>query len=85
MWLDRLSLVLRLAVSTLSAMFLATLVRSTTIELNRSVGRVWPFSLERCVAPNSPGCRAEDRSILLSAGPHDIRVGSGAWWHRPPV
>ncbi len=82
---DRLTTMFRFAAMTVCALFRAAMVRSMTVELNRSVGRVWPFSLVRCATPDTPGCRFDERSVLSDAGQHSIRVGTGAWWSVPPA
>ncbi len=48
---------LRLAAQLGCALVIATVVRSTTVALSDSLGRVWPFSLDRCVTVATPGCR----------------------------
>jgi len=39
------------------ALVAAPMVRSVTSELNGTVGRVWPFSLSRCLSLATPGCQ----------------------------
>jgi len=80
---DRLAFVSRVAATVICALFVATVVRGTTIELNQSIGRVWPFSLARCAAPDTPGCSLEERSAMSGAGQHRVRVGTTAWWSLP--
>jgi hypothetical protein len=69
----------RIAAMVVCVLFVATLVRGTTIELNQSVGRVWPFSLARCAAPDTPGCD------LSGVRQHPTRMGAGTCWCLPPV
>ncbi len=38
----------------------ALFIRSVTAGLNRTVGTVWPFSLNHCYGPPSPGCRSRE-------------------------
>ena len=57
------------------ALIMAPVVRSVTGELNDTVGRVWPFSLARCVSPATPGCGpGMDRSAEGRPGAH-VRTG----------
>lgn len=57
------------------ALIAAPVVRGVTGELNDTVGRVWPFSLTRCVSPATPGCDpGMERSAEGRLGTH-IRTG----------
>ena len=47
----------------LLALALAVLVRSATIELNASLGAVWPFSLVRCDTASAPGCSPAEHPV----------------------
>jgi len=48
------------------ALIAAPIVRNVTSELNGTVGRGWPFSLERCSSPATPGCH--DGAIRSAEG-----------------
>lgn len=41
------------------ALIAAPVVRGTTVALDSTLGRAWPFSLARCSPPAAPGCREE--------------------------
>ncbi len=48
------------------ALVLSPVVRSFTVELNHSVGQVWPFSMSHCHVASTPGCagaEVEARSV----------------------
>lgn len=72
----------RLLASVGCALVLATLVRSTTIELNHSLGRVWPFSLDRCIASDTPGCQPGEPTFPPLFRRNDVLVGTP--WHATP-
>ncbi len=47
----------QVAVALVLALVAAPIVRSVTSELNGTVGRAGPFSLERCASFATPGCQ----------------------------
>jgi hypothetical protein len=50
------------------ALFLSTVVRTTTIELTQTLGTVWPFSLAHCHLPLAVGCQPRDQVVLSASG-----------------
>jgi hypothetical protein len=68
--------ILNIGVAFAIALVVAPVIRSTTIVLNDTVGRLWPFSLIRCDCPTSPGCESEPSPFAalrvrgVEAGPH---------------
>lgn len=46
----------QVAVALAVALIVSPVVRTTTIELNNSVGRTWPFSMRHCLTSRTPGC-----------------------------
>ena len=60
---DELGVLTQIALTVAIALGGALLTRSVTTELNQTVGTVWPFSLDHCYGPASPGCGVRnDRS-----------------------
>ncbi len=57
------------------AMVAAPIVRNVTAELNDTVGRAWPFSMARCHAPASPGCRGPSPPTAMAHSTQHIRTG----------
>ena len=59
---DELDVSVRIALVVAVALGGAFLTRSVTTALNQTVGAVWPFSLDHCYGPTSPGCGAPART-----------------------
>lgn len=57
------------------ALVAAPMVRSVTSELNGTVGRVWPFSLSRCLSLETPGCQDESMRSAPDQQAAHIRTG----------
>jgi hypothetical protein len=57
------------------ALVAAPVVRTVTAELDNTVGRAWPFSLTRCAAPATPGCRDMAVGSVLRPPTGPIRTG----------
>ena len=57
------------------AMVAAPMVRNVTAELNDTVGRAWPFSMARCHALASPGCRDRSSPTAMAHSTQHIRTG----------
>jgi hypothetical protein len=66
--MERITVVTQLAAELLIACFLAMVVRATTVELNQTLGTVWPFSLVHCELRAALGCRPQDRLVLTASG-----------------
>ncbi|MGI4955245.1 MAG: hypothetical protein ACRYGM_25845 [Janthinobacterium lividum] len=49
---------LRVAMAFAVALVFAPAVRGVSIELNHSLGRLWPFLHSHCHAGDTPGCEA---------------------------
>lgn len=56
--------VVPLALAVVVSLAAAPIVRTVTVELNNTLGRVWPFSMTRCHSLATPGCVGQ---ILRSA------------------
>ncbi len=57
------------------ALVAAPVVRTVTAELDNTVGRAWPFSLTRCSAAATPGCRDLAASSVLRPPSGPILTG----------
>lgn len=57
----------QIGLALLFAIWLSGAVRSTTVELNQTLGVVWPFSLAHCQVEATPGCSHPAR--IASAEP----------------
>ena len=53
-----------------AALVLAPVVRGATLELNHLLGRVWPFSLGRCVSHSARGCDTETQMDMVEVPAH---------------
>ncbi len=58
------------------ALVAAPVVRTVTVGLDATLGRVWPFSLARCHAPASPGCFERLLPSATGRPTRHIRTGS---------
>lgn len=61
-----------MAVAFAMALLLAPFVRGVTSELNTSLGRVWPFSLNHCISSNTPGCGTA--AVAVAANVRSMRA-----------
>lgn len=75
MRLSQANTVVQVAVALAVALVAAPVVRSVTVELNTTVGRVWPFSMARCHAPTTPGCSVQP--ALDANGPYSPLAAVG--------
>lgn len=58
-------LTMRAAVALVVALAFSPVIRGITADLTGSMGRVWPFVMERCRAEATPGCAFAEPSQLL--------------------
>jgi len=65
----------QVAVALVLALVAASIVRSVTSGLNGTVGRAWPFSLERCASFATPGC--QDRTMRSATDQQTVHVRTG--------
>ncbi len=67
--------VVQVAVALGVALVAAPVVRSVTSELNGTVGRVWPFSLSRCLSLATPGC--QDMPMRSATDQQAVHIRTG--------